>query len=147
MCFLIVGKITPDNPLGFLDFHLLFSYKKFNNGCNFCLICICKVFLFVFDSICMSVSKTVAAPLSNDKVARKGSGIQLIFGVLVLIVSLWIMLFTTLGIFLYVLLPVGAILIVSSFLIIINQYDRAIILRLGIYKKTVKPGVHTRIPL
>jgi regulator of protease activity HflC (stomatin/prohibitin superfamily) len=95
----------------------------------------------------MSLSKTANASLSDDKVSRKGSGVQLIFGVVVLIVCLWIMLVTNLDVLFYVLLPVGVILIVSSFLIIINQYDRAIVLRLGIYKKTVDPGVHTRIPL
>ncbi len=51
------------------------------------------------------------------------------------------------GIFLYILLPIGIILIASSFLIVINQYDRAIVLRLGVYKKQVRPGIHTCIPL
>jgi regulator of protease activity HflC (stomatin/prohibitin superfamily) len=47
----------------------------------------------------------------------------------------------------YVLILFGTALIVSSFLIIINQYQRSIILRLGLYKKRVQPGIHTRIPL
>jgi len=40
----------------------------------------------------------------------------------------------------------GVALIISSFLIIIKQYDRAIILRLGKYQKRVAPGVRIRVP-
>jgi regulator of protease activity HflC (stomatin/prohibitin superfamily) len=107
----------------------------------------CKVFLFVFAIVFMSVSKNVNISLADDKVIRKGSGIQLIFGVMLLIVLVWVQLVTNIGIYLYVLLPVGVILIISSFLIIINQYDRAVVLRLGVYKRQIRPGIHTRIPL
>jgi len=95
----------------------------------------------------MSVSKNVNVLLADDKVTRKGSGIQLIFGIMLIIISIWVQLITSMGIFLYILLPIGIILIASSFLIVINQYDRAIVLRLGVYKKQVRPGIHTRIPL
>jgi regulator of protease activity HflC (stomatin/prohibitin superfamily) len=95
----------------------------------------------------MSVSRNTNTLLSDDKVTRKGSGIQLIFGGLLLVISIWVQLITVMGIFLYVLLPIGIILIASSFLIIINQYDRGIVLRLGVYKKQVRPGIHTRFPL
>jgi regulator of protease activity HflC (stomatin/prohibitin superfamily) len=95
----------------------------------------------------MSISRNINSSLSDYKVTRKGSGIQLIFGVFILIISIWIKLITNIDTLFYILLPIGIILIISSFLIIINQYDRAIILRFGVYKKQVKPGIHTRIPL
>lgn len=47
----------------------------------------------------------------------------------------------------YILVIVGIILIASSFLILVNQYERAIVLRLGKYRKQVQPGIHPRIPL
>jgi regulator of protease activity HflC (stomatin/prohibitin superfamily) len=37
-------------------------------------------------------------------------------------------------------------IIISAFLMIVKQYERAIILRLGRYQKQVGPGVQTRIP-
>src|SRR3954468_22174253 len=95
----------------------------------------------------MSSSKS-STSFSDDKVTKKGSGIQLIIGVLILIISLWLKLFTTVEIIvIYILLVAGIAIIVSSFLIIINQYERSIILRLGLYKKQIKPGIHTRLPL
>ena len=95
----------------------------------------------------MSVSKNINNLFTNDVVTKKGSGIQIVFGVLLLIISLWIKLFTDMEVILYILLIAGIILIISSFLIVINQYERAIILRLGNFKKRVLPGIHVRIPL
>jgi hypothetical protein len=40
----------------------------------------------------------------------------------------------------------NSLYIISSFLIIIKQYDRAIILRLGKYQKGVGPEVQIRMP-
>ena len=79
----------------------------------------------------MSASKNINNLFTNDVITKKGSGIQIVFGVLLLIISIWIKLFTHLEVILYILLITGIILIISSFLIIINQYERAIILRLG----------------
>ena len=42
----------------------------------------------------MSSSKSSNFSFSDDRVTKKGSGIQLIFGVLLLIISLWLKLFT-----------------------------------------------------
>jgi hypothetical protein len=96
----------------------------------------------------MSITNNTNFSISDDKITKKGSGIQVVFGVLLLIISIWIKLFTEIDIIIvYILLLFGIALIVSSFLIIINQYQRAIILRLGLYKKKVKPGIHTRFPL
>ena len=95
----------------------------------------------------MSASKNISNLFTNDVVTKKGSGIQIVFGVLLLIISIWVKLFTDMEVILYILLITGIILIISSFLIIINQYERAIILRLGNFKKRVIPGIHVRIPL
>lgn len=95
----------------------------------------------------MSTSQNFNTMLSRNKFTKKGSGIQLVFGILLLIASIWIGLITNFEILFYTLLTISSILIASSFLILINQYERAVILRLGKYKKQVKPGIHTRIPL
>ncbi len=47
----------------------------------------------------------------------------------------------------YSLLLVSLIMIISSFFIIINQYERAIILRVGVHKGQIKPRINTRLPL
>lgn len=96
----------------------------------------------------MSVSKSINFSLSDDYVTKKGSGIQLIAGILLLILSFLLKFFTEVNvIIIYVLLILGTAIIISSFLIIINQYERSIILRLGLYKKQVRPGIHSRLPL
>jgi regulator of protease activity HflC (stomatin/prohibitin superfamily) len=96
----------------------------------------------------MSVPKNINFSLSEDIVSKKGSGLQLIVGILLLILSIWIKLFTDVNVFVvYVLLTIGIAIIISSFLIIIKQYERSIILRLGLYKKQVRPGIHSRLPL
>ena len=95
----------------------------------------------------MSISSNVNMLFSKNKFTKKGSGIQLILAIIILIAAVWTEMITDIEMVLYVLLAVSAILIISSFLILINQYERAIILRLGKYKKQVKPGIHTRIPL
>ncbi len=95
----------------------------------------------------MSTSRNDNILFSKNKFTKKGSGIQLLLGIIVLIAAIRIDISAGIEILFYVLLAVGIILIVSSFLILINQYERAIILRLGKYRKQVEPGIHTRIPL
>lgn len=95
----------------------------------------------------MSTPRNDNILFSKNKFTKKGSGIQLLLGIIVLIAAIWIDISSGIEILFYVLLAVGIILIVSSFLILINQYERAIILRLGKYRKQVEPGIHTRIPL
>ncbi|MHB8546195.1 MAG: SPFH domain-containing protein [Nitrosotalea sp.] len=79
-------------------------------------------------------------------VRQKGSGYHVIVGVLVLIIGLGIGLATSNNSITYVALAIGISLIISSFLMIINQYERAIILRLGKYQRQVGPGIQTRLP-
>jgi regulator of protease activity HflC (stomatin/prohibitin superfamily) len=47
---------------------------------------------------------------------------------------------------LYGSLALGISVIISAFLMIIKQYERSIILRLGKYQRQVGPGVQTRLP-
>jgi hypothetical protein len=95
----------------------------------------------------MSISSNANRLFSKNKFTKKGSGIQLILAIIIMTAAVWSEMITDIEMVLYVLLAVSAILIISSFPILINQHERAIILRLGKHKKQVKPGIHTRIPL
>jgi regulator of protease activity HflC (stomatin/prohibitin superfamily) len=77
---------------------------------------------------------------------KKDSGTQLIVGIIILIIGIGIGLSLKNVLIMYLAIAAGIAVIISSFLIIIKQYDRAIILRLGKYQKRVGPGVQTRIP-
>ena len=90
---------------------------------------------------------TISRNFNIATFTKKGSGIQFIFGIVFLIISLWIQLVPYMEILASILFIIGIALIISSFLILVNQYERAVILRLGKYKGLVKPGIHTRIPL
>ncbi len=79
-------------------------------------------------------------------VMKKGSGTQLIVGIIVLIIGIGIGLSLRDVLIMYLAIAAGIAVIISSFLIIIKQYERAIILRLGKYQKRVGPGVQIRIP-
>ncbi|VFJ13431.1 SPFH domain-containing protein [Candidatus Nitrosocosmicus franklandus] len=95
----------------------------------------------------MSTSKSIDNFLSSKTSTRKGTGFQIVIGVIILIFSIILYSKTFFGIIFYILLLISIVLITSSFFIIINQYERAIILRLGVYKGQVRPGIHTRLPL
>ncbi len=79
-------------------------------------------------------------------VKQKGSGYHVILGILVLIIGIGIGIAIDNKLIIYVTLALGIALIVSAFLMIIKQYERAIILRLGRYQRQVGPGVQTRLP-
>ncbi len=79
-------------------------------------------------------------------VTQKGSGFHVIAGVLILIIGIAIGLTINNSLIIYVALALGISVIISSFLMIIKQYERAIILRLGKYQRQVGPGVQTRLP-
>jgi hypothetical protein len=66
-------------------------------------------------------------------VMKKGSGTQLIVGVIILIIGIGIGLSLNSVFITYLATVAGIAVIASSFLIIIKQYERAIILRLGKY--------------
>ena len=83
---------------------------------------------------------------SESIIKQKGSGSHVIVGLIILIVGItygssidneWVVYSSTI---------VGIVIIASSFLMIIKQYERAIILRFGKYQRQVHAGVQTRIP-
>jgi regulator of protease activity HflC (stomatin/prohibitin superfamily) len=83
---------------------------------------------------------------SERLVKQKGSGFHVIIGVLILIIGIGIGLAINNELIMYGSLALGIAVIISAFLMIINQYERAIILRLGRYQRQVGPGVQTRLP-
>jgi regulator of protease activity HflC (stomatin/prohibitin superfamily) len=84
---------------------------------------------------------------SFDKiVSQKGSGVNLILGIVVAIIGIGIGVIVKSDLVLYLSLIAGVAIIISSFLIIIRQYERAIILRLGRFKRQIGPGIRVRIP-
>ncbi|MBI1828049.1 MAG: slipin family protein [Thaumarchaeota archaeon] len=83
---------------------------------------------------------------SERLVKQKGSGYHVIVGVLVLIVGIGIGLAIDNNSIIYGSLALGIAIILSAFLMIIKQYERAIILRLGKYQRQVGSGVQTRLP-
>ena len=79
-------------------------------------------------------------------VRKKGSGTHVILGIIIIIIGIGIGLSLGNVLIMYLAIAAGIAVIISSFLIIIKQYDRAIILRLGKYQKGVGPGVQIRLP-
>ncbi|MFZ1077611.1 MAG: SPFH domain-containing protein [Nitrosotalea sp.] len=83
---------------------------------------------------------------AHKLVNQKGSGTYAIIGVLILIIGIGIGLFYHNDVITYLAMVIGVSVIASSFLMIIKQYERAVILRLGKYNRQVGPGVQTRLP-
>ena len=83
---------------------------------------------------------------SERLIKHKGSGYHVILGALILIIGISVGVSINNSTIIYLSLGLGLAIIISSFLMIINQYERAIILRLGKYKRQVGPGVQTRLP-
>jgi regulator of protease activity HflC (stomatin/prohibitin superfamily) len=84
--------------------------------------------------------------IADRVVSHKGSGAHVIAGLLVLIVGAAFGLSTGSDAVVYAAIVIGLAIIISAFLMIIKQYERAIILRLGKYHRQSGPGVQTRIP-
>lgn len=95
----------------------------------------------------MSFSKIGNNPLDIKTSTKRGSGFQIIIGIILLLISLWIYYFIDNYFVFFIVLGISILIIFSSFFILINQYERAIILRLGVFKRIVKPGIHLRLPL
>lgn len=79
-------------------------------------------------------------------VSQKGSGSHVIAGLVVLIVGVALGSAIQNEGVVYAAVAIGVAIIISAFLMIIKQYERAIILRLGRFQRQVGPGVQTRIP-
>lgn len=79
-------------------------------------------------------------------VSQKGSGAHVIAGIVIIVIGLAAASAVESPEVAYVALAIGIGIIISAFLMIIKQYERAIILRLGKFQRQVGPGVQTRIP-
>ncbi|MEO9363618.1 MAG: SPFH domain-containing protein [Nitrososphaera sp.] len=79
-------------------------------------------------------------------VSQKGSGSQAIAGVVILVVGLAVASAVGSIALAYAVVILGVAVIISAFLMIIKQYERAVILRLGRFQRQVGPGVQVRIP-
>jgi regulator of protease activity HflC (stomatin/prohibitin superfamily) len=77
---------------------------------------------------------------------QKGSGSIVIFGIIILIIGIAFGTIDKNDWAIYGGLIIGIPIIASAFLMIIKQYERAVILRLGKYNRQVQAGVQTRIP-
>ena len=84
--------------------------------------------------------------ISERIVSQKGSGAHVIAGLLILIVGAAFGLSIGSDAIVYAAIVIGLAIIISAFLMIVKQYERAIILRLGRYHRQAGPGVQTRIP-
>src|SRR5213593_2503008 len=84
--------------------------------------------------------------ISERIVSQKGSGAHVVVGLIILIVGVAVGLSVESNAIVYAAIVIGLAIIISAFLMIIKQYERAIILRLGRYHRQVGPGVQTRIP-
>ena len=83
---------------------------------------------------------------SERFVKQKGSGYHVILGIFILIIGIGISLVFDNKLIMYGSLALGISIIISAFLMIIKQYERAIILRLGKFQRQVGAGVQTRLP-
>ncbi len=84
---------------------------------------------------------------SNDTiVSKRGSGILFILGVLILIIGFGTIFYVMNNNLVILISVIGVILIIFSFIYIIKQFERSIILRLGKYHKQIGPGINYRIP-
>lgn len=94
----------------------------------------------------MSENMSSLFSISERIVSQKGSGAHVVAGLIILIVGVAFGLSIESDAVVYAAIVVGLAIIISAFLMIIKQYERAIILRLGRYHRQVGPGVQTRIP-
>ncbi len=94
------------------------------------------------------MSNTRSILTSNDTIiSKRGSGILFILGILILIIGLGTTSYIINKNFVILILVIGIILIIFSFIYIIKQFERSIILRLGKYHKQKGPGINYRIQL
>lgn len=84
---------------------------------------------------------------SNDTiVSKRGSGVLFILGVLILIIGFGTTFYVMNNNLVILISVIGVILIIFSFIYIIKQFERSIILRLGKYHRQIGPGINYRIP-
>lgn len=84
--------------------------------------------------------------ISERLVNQKGSGAHVVAGLIIMVVGVALGLLIESDAIVHAAIIFGLAIIISAFLMIVKQYERAIILRLGRYQGQVGPGVQTRIP-
>lgn len=82
---------------------------------------------------------------SNSIIFRRGTASLMIVGIIIIIVGIGLEISTT-EIPVILFLIVGLACILFSFIFIIKQFERSIVLRFGKFQKQIKPGIHARIP-
>lgn len=82
----------------------------------------------------------------TDTIVSKRGSILFILGVLVIIIGFGTIFYEMNSNFVILISLIGVILIIFSFIYIIKQFERSIILRLGKYHKQIGPGINYRIP-
>jgi regulator of protease activity HflC (stomatin/prohibitin superfamily) len=93
----------------------------------------------------MSNTGSMSSP--NDTiVSKRGFGVLFIFGILILIIGLGTSYYIMNNYIVILILVIGVTLIIFSFIYIIKQFERSIILRFGKYHKQIGPGINYRIP-
>lgn len=92
----------------------------------------------------MSNTKSMFSP--TDTIVSKKGSILFILGVLVIIIGFGTIFYEMNSNFVILISLIGVILIIFSFIYIIKQFERSIILRLGKYHKQIGPGINYRIP-
>src|SRR5919205_3295550 len=93
-----------------------------------------------------SSSSSQTSNFADMLVNQKGSGTQAIVGIIILVIGIGVGQVLKNDLVTYISIAIGVSIIISSFLIIIRQYERAVILRIGKYHRQSRPGIQTRIP-
>ena len=92
----------------------------------------------------MSNTKSMFSP--TDTIVSKRGSILFILGILVIIIGFGTIFYEMNSNFVILISLIGVILIIFSFIYIIKQFERSIILRLGKYHRQIGPGINYRIP-
>ena len=92
------------------------------------------------------MAQSISSFFSDRMIHQKGSGSYVIVGLIVLIIGSIAGGSTGNSAAVYASIAIGLAIIIASFLMIIKQYERAVILRLGKFQRQVGPGVQTRMP-
>jgi regulator of protease activity HflC (stomatin/prohibitin superfamily) len=94
----------------------------------------------------MSNTKSMLSP-DDTVISKRSSGILFILGVSILVIGFGTTFYFMNDALVILVLLTGLILIFFSFIYIIKQFERSIILRLGKYHKRIGPGINYRIPI
>ena len=82
----------------------------------------------------------------SDTIISKRGSILFVLGILIIIIGFGTTFYAINNNFVILISLIGIILIIFSFIYIIKQFERSIILRLGKYHKQIGPGINYRIP-